>query len=121
MQTFYPIAPVPKPRMTRSDRWKARPAVMRYRAFCDEARLFKMRIVAGDSVEFRIPMPSSWPEWKKAEHDGIPHRSTPDLDNLIKAALDAIYNDDAGIHALCASKVWARDGAIVVTKGGALK
>jgi hypothetical protein len=26
-------------RMTRADKWKQRPAVMRYRAFCDEVRL----------------------------------------------------------------------------------
>lgn len=34
----YPIVPVPKPRMTQRDKWQKRPAVMRYRAFCDEVR-----------------------------------------------------------------------------------
>jgi hypothetical protein len=28
-----------KPRKTRADKWKQREVVMRYRAFCDEARL----------------------------------------------------------------------------------
>jgi len=34
----YKITPVPKPRQTRSDKWKQRPCVMRYRAFADEVR-----------------------------------------------------------------------------------
>ena len=32
---IYDITPIGKPRMTRADKWKQRPAVMRYRAFCD--------------------------------------------------------------------------------------
>lgn len=31
---IYDITPIGKPRMTRADKWKQRPAVMRYRAFC---------------------------------------------------------------------------------------
>lgn len=38
MQVF-DICPLPKPRMTQRDRWAKRPAVLRYRAFCDEVRL----------------------------------------------------------------------------------
>lgn len=37
--TRYIITPVPKPRQTQADKWKQRPAVMRYRAFADEAPL----------------------------------------------------------------------------------
>jgi hypothetical protein len=39
----YIITPVGKPRMTRSDKWKQRPPVIRYRMFCDEARLHEIR------------------------------------------------------------------------------
>lgn len=41
---IYDITPIGKPRMTRADKWKKRPAVMRYRAFCDEARLRKINL-----------------------------------------------------------------------------
>lgn len=30
---IYDITPIGKPRMTRADKWKQRPPVMRYRAF----------------------------------------------------------------------------------------
>ena len=33
------ICPVAKPRMTQSDKWRERPAVVKYRAFADELRL----------------------------------------------------------------------------------
>ncbi|MBC8923069.1 RusA family crossover junction endodeoxyribonuclease, partial [Escherichia coli] len=35
----YSITPLGKPRMTRADKWKQRPPVLRYRVFCDEVRL----------------------------------------------------------------------------------
>ena len=35
----YDITPMGKSRMTRADKWKKRPEVLRYRAFCDEVRL----------------------------------------------------------------------------------
>lgn len=34
----YPLTPVPKPRMTKSDAWRKRPCVMRYWAFKDKVR-----------------------------------------------------------------------------------
>ncbi len=40
----YIITPVGKPRMTRSDKWKQRAPVMRYRMFCDEARLHGIQV-----------------------------------------------------------------------------
>ena len=40
----YPITPVPKPRMTRRDRWAKRPCVLRYWAFKDEVRLRRVSL-----------------------------------------------------------------------------
>jgi hypothetical protein len=59
--TTYDIEPIGKPRMTRSDKWKKRPEVMRYRAFCDEVRLRKLTMPeSGAHVTFVLPMPASW-------------------------------------------------------------
>jgi len=41
---IYNINPVPKPRMTQSDKWKKRPPVLRYFAFKDECRIHDVEI-----------------------------------------------------------------------------
>ena len=109
------ITPVPKPRQTRADKYKKRPPVMRYRAFADEVRLKLPRDFDFNykAIEFHIPMPKSWGIKKKHKMAGKPHTQKPDLDNLLKALLDAHTNDDSGIHELsCIAKIWARDGSI---------
>jgi Holliday junction resolvase RusA-like endonuclease len=109
------INPCPKPRMTRCDMWKQRPAVMRYRAFADELRLKLRRDFDfnGTSIEFGVPMPKSWSKKKKAEMNGKPHTQTPDLDNYLKALLDAHTSDDSGIHTLGRlHKCWGYHGYI---------
>jgi hypothetical protein len=71
--TTYDIEPIGKPRMTRSDKWKKRPEVMRYRAFCDEVRLRKLTMPeSGAHVTFVLPMPASWSKKKRAEFSGKP-------------------------------------------------
>ena len=63
---IYDITPVPKPRQTQADKWKKRPAVMRYRAFADEVRLKKVYLPTERArVIFHIPMPKSWSKKKK--------------------------------------------------------
>ncbi len=111
----YPIIPVPKPRMTRADKWKQRPAVLKYRAFCDEVRLRGVQVPeAGAHIVFVLPMPGSWSKRKRAEMDGQPHRQKPDVDNLAKAVLDALYQDDSGVWDLRVSKRWGEVGSIRV-------
>lgn len=112
------ITPVPKPRMTKSDRWKKRPAVTRYWAFCDQ-----LREQWGDeplpeavSMFFQLPMPNSWSKKKKAELAGKPHKQRPDIDNLMKAVMDALCEDDSYIHSVKARKEWSKIGAIVLTE-----
>ncbi len=57
----YDITPMGKPRMTRADKWKKRPEVLRYRAFCDEVRLQGVELPeSGSHVTFILPMPASW-------------------------------------------------------------
>ena len=113
--TTYAITPCTKPRMTQSDRWKKRPCVMRYRAFADEVRLRGLKInESGTRIRFDLPMPKSWSQDKRLSMDGQPHKATPDIDNLVKALLDALFVDDSHIWQLSAEKRWAGSGSITI-------
>ena len=112
----YPVTPIGKPRQTQRDKWKQRPAVMRYRAFCDEVRARGVAMPAhGAHVTFVIPMPKSWPQWKRQQYNGRPHLAKPDADNLIKALLDAVYGEDCGVWDFRVTKIWGEEGAILVS------
>ena len=113
----YNITPVGKPRMTRADKWKKRPEVLRYRAFCDHVRLLGVELPeAGAHVTFILPMPLSWSKKKRLQHDGQPHQAKPDCDNMLKALMDAIYADDAHVWDCRVTKVWGETGQIVITE-----
>ncbi len=109
----YQITPVPKPRQTQSDKWNKRPSVMRYRAFADEVRLSKIVIPeSGLHITFVLPMPDSWSKKKQDRMEGEAHQQKPDLDNLIKALLDALFHDDSHIWDFRVTKTWGVEGAI---------
>ena len=111
----YEIDPVAKPRMTRSDKWKQRPAVMKYRSFADEVRRQEIKVrECGSRITFVVPMPKSWSKKKKLEHLGRPHQTVPDIDNFLKALLDAIYESDAHIWDIHPRKIWGEIGMITV-------
>lgn len=110
-----PIEPVPKPRMTRRDRWAKRPAVVKYYDFCDRLReLYTDEIPEKLLLCFMVSMPKSWSQKKKDKMEGRPHQQRPDIDNLIKAVLDAKCEDDSYVHTVIASKIWSVEGTIVV-------
>ena len=113
----YKITPVAKPRMTQQDKWlrPPRPAVAKYWAFKDQVRGLEMHLpIAYAHVTFHMPMPKSWPRKKKVAMLRAPHQATPDLDNLLKALADTIYEDDKIIWDVWATKVWAYEGFIVI-------
>lgn len=111
----YNITPMGKPRMTRADKWKKRPEVLRYRAFCDHVRLLGVELPeAGAHVTFILPMPLSWSKKKRLQHDGQPHQAKPDCDNMLKALMDAIYADDAHVWDCRVTKVWGETGQIII-------
>lgn len=116
----YEITPVPKPRQTRSDKWKERPSVMRYRAFADECRLKKVHVPeSGAHITFNMPMPKSWSKKKRLATVGRAHQSRPDVDNLAKSLLDALYADDSTVWDLRITKRWAAVGSIeIITEVG---
>jgi Holliday junction resolvase RusA-like endonuclease len=115
IEHHYSITPVPKPRQTQSDKWKKRPAVLRYRAFADECRLNKIQIPeSGSTVTFRLPMPKSWSKKKRAEMSGKPHQQKPDADNLGKAIMDAVLKEDCEVWDIRFTKLWSINGSITV-------
>lgn len=112
---IYPITPVPKPRMTRRDKWAKRPCVMVYRRFKDQVRARRVELPQPCSVVFWMAMPASWPESKRKQMAGKPHTVRPDLDNMLKALCDAVHQEDSHIHDVRAQKRWGWAGAIEVT------
>lgn len=115
-QQIYYINPVSKPRMTQRDVWKKRPVVVKYHAFCDEMRASRFTLPeSGAHLTFVIPMPKSWSKKKRIEMNGKPHQQRPDVDNLIKAVMDAIFDEDCRVWNISASKLWGEQGKIGVT------
>lgn len=104
--------PIGKPRQTRADKWKRRDCVVRYRDFADDARLAFNRLRkfsdAPLSLSWRayFEMPASWSKKRKAEMAGQPHRQKPDRDNIDKAIMDALFEDDAGVAFGTTAKYW---------------
>lgn len=112
----YQITPVPAPRQVRSDMWKPRPMVVRYRSFKDACRKAGVFIPDSPVVIFELPMPKSWSKKKRNDMRGQVHTQKPDIDNLIKALFDAVFKDDSHIAAVFAVKRWAEEGSITVNR-----
>lgn len=98
--------------MTQRDKWLKRPAVVRYRQFCDFARE-KAGILPSDPLGIRIvaylPIPPSWPGKKRTAMAGAYHRQRPDADNIAKAVMDALLPEDSVLAVLTVSKFWEDD------------
>lgn len=116
---FHAIAPAAKPRMTQRDKWAQRPAVLRYRDYCDELRaaMPAYELPTELRLRFYIAMPRSWSKKDRAEKDGKPHDQKPDIDNLAKAFMDAFKSDDSHVAKLYVEKYWAEAGGIQVGLG----
>lgn len=111
---IYNITPVPKPRMTRRDKWDKRPRVLRYRAFEDLVQLNGITIPEdGCHVVFHLPLPK-----RPKFNVGDPHKQKPDVDNLLKALLDSLYKNDSHIWNIQVSKVWSKSGKIEIKEIG---
>lgn len=111
---MYPIVPVAKPRMTRSDKWKQRDCVLKYRAFKDECRLRGLELFEQVDLTFVVPMPASWSKKKREQMNGRPHQQRPDIDNYLKSLMDAVLEEDSHIWHVAARKIWGEQGAIIV-------
>ena len=111
--------PMSKPRQTRSDVWRQRPIILRWRAWADEIRAIckEKNFVPSNELlmEFHIKIPKSYSKKKRAEHIGQPHiMNRLDVDNLAKAVMDALIKDDGRVHFLQVKKFWAEEGYIIL-------
>ena len=113
-----PITPVPKPRMTRADRWKQRECVIRYWEFKDnilsEFHDNNYTFPVPAHVIFLMPTPRSWSQKKQQKMLGQPHLQRPDKDNLEKAILDALFEEDSHVWDGRVSKFWSETGKILI-------
>jgi Holliday junction resolvase RusA-like endonuclease len=112
------VTPCPKPRMTRSDKWNKRPAVLRYRAFCDAIRAAaeEQSFTLPDShfhITFYLPIPKTH---LKRELEGKPHQQKPDVDNLTKAIFDALCKQDQVIWDYRSTKLYSSEPRIEISK-----
>jgi Holliday junction resolvase RusA-like endonuclease len=123
------VEPMGAVRMTKSDTWKTDPnhpnpmkrqrdAVRRYFAFknaildsCNKANFTLDNCI---HLTFCLSMPKSWSEKKKKAYCGQPHKSRPDLDNLIKAVMDSLRKEDGDIYRIYAEKRYSYEGFILI-------
>lgn len=59
-------------------------------------------------------MPKSWTLKKKRKTVGQPHKQKPDKDNLEKALLDAVYDEDCCVWDGRVTKLWGWTGMIII-------
>ena len=106
--------------MTKADRWRKRPSVLKFFEFRDAVRKCEeeMNVILemeSFEISFHVPMPKSWSKKKKGYMNGSAHQQRPDLDNYLKAWKDSVYEEDAIVWRVKASKLWTDGtGHIVV-------
>lgn len=111
----YKITGMGKPRMLRHKRWSAPAAVERYWQFKELVKLHHVTLPESSyHLIFILPMPKSWSKKKKAEKAGTAHQQKPDKDNLEKALLDAVFDDDSKVWDSRVTKVWGYEGKIII-------
>ncbi len=117
--------PVPKPRMTQRDKWQKRNCVMAYRAWADrlrtEATGSPKKYLDGSynriSVFVFLPIPPSYSRAKRLRMQGTPHDKRPDADNILKAVLDALFENDSVVYQVEIAKYWSVEPEIEIFLG----
>jgi Holliday junction resolvase RusA-like endonuclease len=115
----FEIKCLPKPRMTRRDKWKHRPIVDHYYAFKDELKLKANKVGLRDltdkiEVHCIFEVPASWPKKKKLAMIGQPHKQTPDHDNILKGICDIFEKNDAHIYDGRCTKFWGEKDSLTI-------
>lgn len=107
--------PVPKPRMTRRDKWAKRPCVLRYYEYKDRILsvlppIDEDLVLTSAIMSFHFSTPKSWSKRKKVlAHAHYYHWGKPDIDNLAKGFLDSVTNDDSNVYAIECYKFWTAE------------
>ena len=125
----FDVIPMGAPRMTQSDKWKTNPnhpdPNKRQRARVTQYFQFKnsliwqgkqMGFVFPPFVDcvFIVPMPASWSEKKKSQMNGMPCKTKPDTDNMVKGIKDTFMQDDSHVWYEIAQKYWGYKGSIII-------
>lgn len=107
-QTIH-LPPIGKPRMTRRDKWARRACVQTYWRWKD-LLLAMIRPYKPNATSFSFRAYFKFPESYSAKKKGLllgkPHDKKPDIDNILKALLDALFKNDSGIASVKAEKFW---------------
>lgn len=124
-QIILDIAPRPAPRVTHQGRFSQR--ALDYEQWkTDLWFLWAHHRPEGEvlppipfGLKFHIEMPPSWSNKKRLARHGLPHCQTPDLDNLQKAVVDALFPKKRGGDShlwkvLECEKVWWEEGQIII-------
>lgn len=113
LKIVVPGNPVAKPRMTKRDKWKQRPCVIRYREWADRARQLagfqeKQILTRATRLHFRayFAVPKSWGSKLKESLKGLPHLQRADIDNVQKAIMDSLFRNDQMIYCGEQAKFW---------------
>lgn len=113
----FPVDPMPKPRMTQSDKWKKRKVTDRYWSYKHQL----LEIAKGSDfvmpesnyhIVFNMPVPQNLSKKAKDKIIGTPHQLRPDKDNLEKGFLDALCKEDSTIWDGRITKLWSLKGSI---------
>lgn len=116
------VTPMGAPRANQGKSWFARGK--NYMMFKDKLREeiervgFKVKNGYLDLI-FCMPIPniergSKRSVREKVSRHGQPHRQKPDVDNILKGFMDAMFTDDAMIYRVTAIKVWTFKPGIIL-------
>jgi len=112
------VEPIGKPRLTQRDKWANRPCVTRYWEFKDAINLIcnskNFKLADRFSIVFHVKMSKSWSKKKRAEKLGTEHDQKPDIDNMLKAVMDSLLDDDSKVCAVNMEKYWAEKGYVEI-------
>jgi len=115
-----PGKPIGKPRMTQRDKWYKRKATTDYWEWKELVKSIATnvppaaQVVSLSWIAYFTP-PASWSAKRRIAVIGQLHRSKPDRDNIDKALLDALFDDDAAIAAGSLEKRWSENARLEVT------
>lgn len=102
-------------RRTKADIWKKRKSVIEYYRYKDEInQMIQERYIPSETLKvvFLLKPADSLSFIKKKKLYYTPHNKKPDLDNLVKALLDAFHRQDNIVHTIYAHKIYAPINAI---------
>lgn len=104
-----------KPTMVSSDRYRKRPAVLRYRAYADHLRLLGALLPESYLVIAYFAMPASWSGAERGRRHLTPHQVKPDGTNILKGVEDVLCpRGDQQLFDGRFRKVWAASDRMVI-------